>query len=92
ARLRPLVIQTLFMNVDGQPPTDAEIDAFCDRLNEILATGGDLNRIQIYTVARKPAVETVTPLSRDQLDAIADRVAAKVPRPVERFYGPEKQP
>lgn len=89
ARLRPLVIQTLFMNVDGQPPTDAEIDAFCDRLNEILANGGDLNRIQIYTVARKPAVETVSPLSRQQLDLIADRVAAKVPRPVERFYGPE---
>lgn len=89
AQLRPLVIQTLFMNVDGVPPTDSEIDSYCERLNEILQHGGEINRIQIYTVARKPAVETVTPLTRDRLDQIADRVAQQVPRPVERFYGPE---
>lgn len=85
---RPIVIQTLFMSVDGQPPSDSEIDAYCDRLNEIIAHGGSLNRIQIYTVARRPAVETVAPLSRPQVDAIADRVAEKLPCPVERFYGP----
>lgn len=89
ATVRPLVIQTLFMNVDGQPPTESEVDAFCDRLNEILEHGGELNRIQIYTVARKPAVETVSPLTQKQLDTIADHVASRVPRPVERFYGPD---
>ena len=35
ARLRPLVIQSLFMRVEGELPPDAEIEAFCERLNEI---------------------------------------------------------
>jgi len=89
ALVRPLVIQTLFMRVDGQAPSEAEIDAFCDRLNDILADGGQIDRIQIYTVARRPAVESVSALTKSELDRIADQVAQKVPRLVERFYGPE---
>src|SRR6478735_10143813 len=50
AKIRPLVIQALFMRVHGQPPRDAELNAFCDRLNEIKAAGGQLKLIQIYTV------------------------------------------
>lgn len=89
ALVRPLVIQTLFMRVDGQAPSESEIDAFCDRLNDILADGGQIDRIQIYTVARRPAVESVSALTKLELDRIADQVALKVPRLVERFYGPE---
>src|SRR5882724_10936179 len=33
ARVRPLVIQALFMRVHGEPPSHAELEAFCDRLN-----------------------------------------------------------
>ena len=77
------------MRVDGQAPSEAEIDAFCDRLNDILADGGQIDRIQIYTVARRPAVESVSALTKPELDRIADQVALKVPRLVERFYGPE---
>jgi wyosine [tRNA(Phe)-imidazoG37] synthetase (radical SAM superfamily) len=89
ALLRPLVIQSLFMRVDEQAPSESEIDAFCDRLNDILADGGQIDRIQIYTVARRPAVESVSALTKPELDRIADQVAQKVPRLVERFYGPE---
>ena len=32
ARVRPLVIQALFMRVNGEPPSPAELEAFCDRL------------------------------------------------------------
>lgn len=74
ARIRPLVIQSLFMNVKGVPPDDAEISAFCDRLSEITAAGGSLELIQIYTVARQPAESFVTALTKQQLDSIADRV------------------
>src|SRR6185295_14996841 len=35
ARIRPLVIQSLFMRVSGDPPSQAELEAFCARLNEI---------------------------------------------------------
>jgi wyosine [tRNA(Phe)-imidazoG37] synthetase (radical SAM superfamily) len=89
ALVRPLVIQSLFMRVDEQAPSESEIDAFCDRLNDILADGGQIDRIQIYTVARRPAVESVSALTKFELDRIADQVAQKVPRLVERFYGPE---
>src|SRR5687768_14683768 len=40
ARIRALVIQALFMRVNGQSPDEAELNAFCDRLNEITAAGG----------------------------------------------------
>ena len=55
ARIRPIVIQALFMHIDGRPPAPAELTAFCHRLREIVEAGGKLKLIQIYTVARPPA-------------------------------------
>src|SRR4029077_10518610 len=55
AQVRPLVIQSLFMKINGQSPPSAELEAFCDRLNEITAAGGKIKLVQIYTVARGPA-------------------------------------
>jgi wyosine [tRNA(Phe)-imidazoG37] synthetase (radical SAM superfamily) len=77
ASLRSLVIQSLFMNVSGEPPTSAEILAYCDRLNEIQAGGGSIEFVQIYTVARPPAESFVSSLTADQLNAIADMVRKK---------------
>ena len=68
--MRPLVIQSLFMRVAGEPPTPAELDAFCDRLNEITAAGGQLKLVQVYTVARRPAESFVAPLTDAEVDAI----------------------
>ncbi|MEQ9409960.1 MAG: radical SAM protein [Fuerstiella sp.] len=76
ARVRPLVIQSLWMNVRGTPPEAAEISAFCQRLAEIAASGGQLELIQIYTVARQPAESFVTSLSESDLNAIAEQVRA----------------
>ena len=70
ARVRPLVIQSLFMRVAGEPPSPAELEAFCDRLNEITAAGGQLKLVQIYTVARRPAESYVAPLTDAEVDAI----------------------
>lgn len=74
AQIRPLVIQSLFMNVDGVAPDAAEIRAFCDRLNEVTSAGGKLDLIQIYTVARPPAESFVTSLTESQLENIAATV------------------
>mgnify|MGYP001310948398 CR=1 FL=1 len=52
ARVRPLVIQALFMRVAGEPPSPAELNAFCDRLGEIVAGGGQIKLGQGHTVAR----------------------------------------
>ena len=87
ARVRPLVIQSLFMRVAGESPTDAELVAFCDRLNEIVAAGGGLKLVQIYTVARRPAEDFVAPLANAEVDAIADLVRTRTGLTVEGYYG-----
>lgn len=87
ARIRPLVIQSLFMRVEGVPPTEDELEAFCDRLAEILAAGGELSLVQIYTIARRPAESFVTPLSDAEVDTILERVRRRVGVPAVAFYG-----
>lgn len=88
ARRWPLVIQSLFMRVHGQPPPDAEILAFCNVLSEVLEQGGRLKNIQIYTVARKPAEPYVTALSDAEVDRIAQTTREILPGiPVESYYG-----
>ncbi|MBI4526780.1 MAG: radical SAM protein [Deltaproteobacteria bacterium] len=85
ARLRPVVIQSLFMRVHGFPPEAGEITAYCDRLREITMKGGKIGLVQIYTVARRPAREYVAPLSDRELDSIAEQVE-KIPLTTARFY------
>jgi wyosine [tRNA(Phe)-imidazoG37] synthetase (radical SAM superfamily) len=85
ARHRPIVIQSLFMRVHGVGPDRREISAYCDRLREIVAKGGKLNLVQVYTVARRPAQDYVTPLSNAEVDAIAEAVR-QIPLPAVSFY------
>jgi wyosine [tRNA(Phe)-imidazoG37] synthetase (radical SAM superfamily) len=84
---RPIVIQSLFMRVEGVPPSPAELDAFCDRLNEVVAAGGQLRLVQIYTVARRPAEDCVKPLADAEVDAITQQVADRVGVSAVSFYG-----
>jgi wyosine [tRNA(Phe)-imidazoG37] synthetase (radical SAM superfamily) len=87
AKVRPLVIQALFMRVHGEPPPPAELEAFCDRLNEIAAVGGRLKLVQVYTVARQPAESFVAPLADGEVDAIVELVRARTRLDAEPFYG-----
>lgn len=86
-RLRPIVIQTLFMKVNNQPPADAEISAYVARLRELMVRGCRIKLVQIYTVARTTAEAYVTPLDDSALDAIARR-AGETGLTVETYYGP----
>ena len=87
ARVRPVVIQSLFLHVRGVPPPEEEIAAYCGRLNELLAAGAAIKAVQIYTIARKPAELHASPLSDAELDSLASRVRAQVRVPVETYYG-----
>jgi wyosine [tRNA(Phe)-imidazoG37] synthetase (radical SAM superfamily) len=87
ARKRPLVIQSLFMRIHGEAPPAAEIDAFCDRLSEIVTTGGSIKSVQVYTVARQPAEGFVEPIANAQLDAIGRTVREHTGLPVAVYYG-----
>ena len=87
ARVRPLVIQALFMRIHGEPPPIQEQRAFCDRLVEIVAAGGRLKLVQIYTVARPPAESFVAPLTSAEVDALADLVRRRTGLEVAGFHG-----
>jgi len=85
---RPIIIQSLFMKIQGESPSEAEILAFCDRLNDIKSAGGLLKLIQIYTVARQPAESFVASLEPAEVDSIANVVNRKTNIPTDVFYGP----
>jgi wyosine [tRNA(Phe)-imidazoG37] synthetase (radical SAM superfamily) len=87
ARVRPLVIQALFMRVNSEPPSDAELTAFCDRLNEISASGGRLKLVQVYTIARRPAESFVTSLADGEVDAIVALVNERTGLNAIAYYG-----
>ena len=54
ARVRPVVIQSLFMKLDGAGPDDSELQAYVERLLDITRAGGKISHVQVYTVARPP--------------------------------------
>ncbi len=87
ARVRPIVIQSLFMRVNGDPPSLDEQRAYCDRLSEILAAGGKIKLVQVHTIARPPAETWVAPLPDSLVDAVAKLVRDRTGLPVAKFYG-----
>jgi len=90
ARRWPITIQTLFLAWQGQGPADAEVDAYLGRLRAILDGGGQLQGVQLYTVARPTPEPEARPLDAAAMDALAARVRLGLPGlPVEVFYGPQ---
>ena len=98
AKVRPIIIQSLFMKIQGEGPSADEITAYCRRLKEIGNTcpaPGGVKLVQVYTLARKamtvvdglPAWQFVTALSDTEVDAITERVRREAVVPAESFYG-----
>lgn len=87
AQGRPILLQTLLMNLAGQPPSADEIAAYCGRVKQILSAGGKIKLIQVHTVARQPAEEIALPLTDDQLNGIADVIRAATGVKVETYAG-----
>jgi wyosine [tRNA(Phe)-imidazoG37] synthetase (radical SAM superfamily) len=77
ARERPIVLQSLFLSLEGEGPSDAEIEAYAGRIQQLLDGGGHIDRVQVYTVARRPADARVGALPDNRLEWIAARVRAE---------------
>jgi len=86
AKVRPVVIQSLFMRIRGQGPSCAEQEAYCERLREIVVARGRIKLVQVHTIARPPAEAWVSPLSDAEVDTIAERVRRRTSVPVAVFY------
>jgi wyosine [tRNA(Phe)-imidazoG37] synthetase (radical SAM superfamily) len=89
ARIRPVVIQSLFMQLDGEGPDDAELAAFVERLTEITQAGGRIDHVQVYTVARRPAEGFVSALCNAEVDRITAVIREHSDLRAEAFYGIE---
>jgi wyosine [tRNA(Phe)-imidazoG37] synthetase (radical SAM superfamily) len=84
AKTRPVVIQSLFLKINGDGPSADEIAAYCQRLRDI----GNIKLVQVYTLARPPmtGVAGLAALTDAEVDAITDRVR-QAELPAESFYG-----
>ena len=87
AKARPIVIQSLFMQIEGRPVSESEQQAYCRRLRDIVSGGGQIKLVQIHTVARAPAESWVSALSVEQIDTLAERVRRDAGLPVSVSHG-----
>jgi wyosine [tRNA(Phe)-imidazoG37] synthetase (radical SAM superfamily) len=77
ARLRPIVIQSLFLKVHGQPLSEAELSAYCERLCDLTGRGAQIREVHAYTVARPTPEVYATRLTRAELEGVARRIRAR---------------
>jgi wyosine [tRNA(Phe)-imidazoG37] synthetase (radical SAM superfamily) len=71
ARMRPIVIQTLFLKIRDAMMPRAELDAYCGRLRGIVEQGGVIREVQAYTVARPTPEAFATKLEPVELEETA---------------------
>lgn len=85
---RPVLIQTCLTSIDGQMPSADELTAYADRINHMLTSGGQLQAIQLYSIARQPADtkgHNLSALTEDQLHQAAQRLQPGIVVPVEVY-------
>lgn len=74
AKRRPVIIQSLFAEINGAPPPDKEIEQYAKRLLELKRGGANIPLVQIYSAHRPAINEDVAHLPLRTLSAIAKRV------------------
>ncbi|HWY78701.1 MAG TPA: radical SAM protein [Verrucomicrobiae bacterium] len=73
-RQRPIIIQSLFPNIDGNEPTEGEIEAYTNRLRELKEGGAQVSLVQIYSATRPVAGRVCSHLPLKVLSRIAQIV------------------
>lgn len=77
-RRRSIVIQSMFLQMHGQPITPEAFNAYADRVVELIEAGCKIKLIQLYTVARKPLEDYVTALSDKTLSDLAQQLRLRL--------------
>jgi wyosine [tRNA(Phe)-imidazoG37] synthetase (radical SAM superfamily) len=73
-RRRPVVIQSLFPAINGEAPSDFEIEEYAQRLKELKEQGADISQVQIYSATRPMAKAGCSHLPLKTLSRIAQTV------------------
>ncbi len=74
SRKRPIIIQSLFLKVHGEAMSDGELEAYCGRLRDLTAAGGQISEVHLYTVARPTPEAFAIKLEVPELEAMAAAV------------------
>jgi wyosine [tRNA(Phe)-imidazoG37] synthetase (radical SAM superfamily) len=74
ARVRPVIIQSLFPAIAGEGPPPSEIEAYARRLKELKEAGAQIPLVQIYSATRPTPHSECGHLPLRSLSAIAQRV------------------
>lgn len=85
ARVRPVVIQSLFLRMHGETMPTAELDSYCGRLNEIIRAGGMIREVHAYTIARPTPEPWATKLSSAELEGLAETIRQRTGLTVHTF-------
>ena len=75
----PVVVQSMFLSWRGAAPSKGEVTTWAGRLRAVVAAGGRISLVQVYTVARATAELGAEPLPAEALEAIADAARAALP-------------
>lgn len=76
SQARPIVIQTLLFKIRGEQMPEGEFAAYCGRLKDLVAGGGRISEVHLYTIARPTPVDYVARLTDGELRVFAERVRA----------------
>lgn len=88
-RGRPIVIQSMFLKLNGNAPTEQQIEQYAARVRELAAGGCQIRLVQVYTIARPVHEAGLDPLPGMALDAIVARLRQDG-LPAEAYYAPAK--
>lgn len=82
----PICIQTMLCSLQGDAPSDSEIDEYIKNLEQVYNSNpGNFVEVQLYTVIRQTTLPDVLPLPKEFLQAVADKITAKLPVQVRIF-------
>ena len=74
ARVRPIIVQSLFLKVHGEAMSAVELEAYCGRLRDLTAAGGQISEVHLYTVARPTPEAFATKLEVPELETMASAI------------------
>lgn len=77
ARARPIIIQSLFLRMHGQPMPPEELAEYCFRLEELVHDGAQIREVHLYTIARPTPEPFCGKLTKAELEAMAQTVREK---------------
>lgn len=79
AKKWPITLQTLFLEWEGEAPSDCELEAYSAHISRFLKEGAKLQGLHLYTVARPTPELHANALPALQLEGIAQQLRSRFP-------------